>query len=46
MVVERQQEEVVLQLEVVVVQVSVEVVEWQFEVGSPLWIQSSVEVQG
>ena len=45
MVVELQQEEVVLQLEVVMVPVSVEVVEWQCEVGSPPWIQSSVEVQ-
>ena len=45
-VVELQLEEVVLQLEVVVVLVSVEVVEWQCEVGSPPWIQSSVEVQG
>ena len=44
-VVELQQEEVVLQLEVVMVPVSVEVVEWQCEVGSPPWIQSSVEVQ-
>ena len=45
-VVELQQEEVVLQLEVVVVLVSVEVVEWPCGVGSPPWIQSSVEVQG
>ena len=45
-VVELQQEVVVRQLEVVVVLVSVEVVEWQCEVGSPPWIQSSVEVQG
>ena len=45
-VVELQLEEVVLQLAVVVVLVSVEVVEWQCEVGSPPWIQSSVEVQG
>ena len=44
-VVELQQEEVVLQQEVVMVLVSVEVVEWQCEVGSPPWIQSSVEVQ-
>ena len=35
-----------LQQEVVMVLVSVEVVEWQCEVGSPPWIQSSVEVQG
>ena len=46
MVVELQQEEVVLQLEVVAGLVSVEVVEWQCEVGSPPWIQSSDEVQG
>ena len=45
-VVELLQEVVVRQLEVVVVLVSVEVVELQCEVGSPPWIQSSVEVQG
>ena len=45
-VVELQQEEGVLQLEVVAGLVSVEVVEWQCEVGSPPWIQSSDEVQG
>ena len=44
-VVELQQEEVVLQQEVVVVLVLVGVVEWQFEVGSPPWIQSFVEVR-